>query len=201
MPDADFFAEAIQGLQRGEGQPAALIFERFSRRLIALARSRMGELVRQKADPEDVMQSAFKSFFVHQAQGAYQLDNWDSLWSLLARITVRKCYRRLEEFRAACRDVRREAGSTNDSSFECPVPGRDPTPSEAAILSETLENLMRELRPRERDILALSLQGCSHAEISDQVGCTERTIYRVLKHVSKQLKEIAADDTTNPYTA
>ena len=99
-----------------------------------------------------------------------------------------------EEFRAACHDVRREAGSADDSSFECPVPGRDPTPSEAAVLSETVENLMRELRPRERDILALSLQGHSHAEIAAQVGCTERTVYRVLEHVRKRLEEIVSGE-------
>jgi len=194
MPDDDSFADLLQGLQQGDERQAALIFERFARRLIGLARLHMDELVRQKVDPEDVMQSAFKSFFVHHAEGAYQLDNWHSLWNLLARITLRKCHRRFEEFRAACRDVRREAGSADDSSFDCPVPGRDPTPSEAAVLEETVENLMRELRPRERDILALSLQGHSHAEISAHVGCTERTVYRVLEHVRKRLEEIVAGE-------
>jgi RNA polymerase sigma-70 factor, ECF subfamily len=196
MPDADSFADLIDGLHRGDQRAAALIFERFARRLIGLAHEqlRMDVVVRHKVDPEDVMQSAFKSFFVHQAQGAYELDDWNSLWSLLARITLRKCHRRFEEFRAACRDVRREEGSANDSSFECPAPGRDPTPSEAAILAETVESLMRELRPRERDILALSLQGHSHAEISASVGCTERTVYRVLQHVGKRLEEMVAGE-------
>ena len=36
------------------------------------------------------MQSVFKSFFVRQGQGQFELDNWDSLWGLLVRITLRK---------------------------------------------------------------------------------------------------------------
>jgi RNA polymerase sigma factor (sigma-70 family) len=194
MPDADSFADMLKGLQRGDDRAGAVIFERFARRLIGLARFHLDGLVRQKVDPEEIMQSALKSFFAHEAEGAYQLDNWDSLWSLLSRIAVCKCHRRFEEFRAACRDVRREAVSADNSSFDCPAPTRDPSPSEAAILSETVENLMRELLPREREILAFSLQGYNRAEVSDKVGCTERTVYRVLKYVRERLEEIAAEE-------
>src|SRR5262249_10897697 len=57
----------------------------------------------------------------------------------------------------------------------------EPTPSEAAMLTETVERLMRCLDGRHRDILALRLQGHAPPEISSRLGCTERTVYRVLE--------------------
>ena len=67
---------------------------------------------------------------------------------------------------------------------------RDPTPSEAARLTETVELLMRELTGREREMLALALQGCAVAEISNRVARTERTVQRVLKRVRARLEEM-----------
>ena len=44
---------------------------------------------RQKVDPEDVVQSAFRSFFTRQAAGQFDVASWDDLWGLLVVITVR----------------------------------------------------------------------------------------------------------------
>jgi RNA polymerase sigma-70 factor (ECF subfamily) len=102
------FEALMARLRNGDQDAAGEVFQRFAQRLIALARSRLDRQVRQKVDPEDVMQSALKSFFWRQAQGEYDLANWDSLWSLLTVITLRKCGYRVRHFRAACRDVQRE---------------------------------------------------------------------------------------------
>ena len=45
---------------------------------------------------------------------------------------------------------------------------------------------MRELSGREREMLALGLQGCDVPEISARVGRSERTVQRVLKRVREQ---------------
>ena len=55
------------------------------------------------------------------------------------------------------------------------------------MLTETIERLMRSLEGRHREILALSLQGHPPAEISARLGCTERTVYRVLERVKEWL--------------
>jgi DNA-directed RNA polymerase specialized sigma24 family protein len=44
-------------------QAARENFDRFARRLIGLARTRLDRRIRQKIDPEDVVQSVFRSFF------------------------------------------------------------------------------------------------------------------------------------------
>src|SRR5580692_11428902 len=93
------FDTVMQRLRAGDDEAAADVFRRFADRLIGLARSRLDERLRQKVDPEDVMQSVFKSFFRVQADGKLDLANWDSLWALLTVITLRKCGHRIEYFR------------------------------------------------------------------------------------------------------
>ena len=195
MTQNQSFADVMARLQAGDRGAAADVFNRFANRLIALARSRLGAPMRQKIDPEDVLQSVFKSFFARQADGQVQANSWDSLWGMLVVITVRKCGRRVSYYRAARRDVRREvaADARPDGSDGFAVTADEPTPEEAAMLAETVEQLMGSLEGRQRQILALTLQGCDVAEVSAEVGCTERTVYRVLERVKEWL-QTARDD-------
>lgn len=158
-----------------------------------LARSRLDPLVRQKMDPEDVMQSVFKSFFWRQAEGQWDLGNWDSLWSVLALLTVRKCCRWAGYYRGLGRDVRRETSPhrEDDSSASWEFLDREPTPDEAAALVETVERVMRGLEGYHRDIFQMSLQGFGPAEISVQAGVSERSVQRVLKRVRERLADMA----------
>src|SRR4051794_31226371 len=77
------FANLMDRLRTGEQAAAKEIFQRFAWRLVALARTRLDSRIRLKVDPEDVMQSVFKSFFLRQSEGQFDLENWDGLWSLL----------------------------------------------------------------------------------------------------------------------
>jgi RNA polymerase sigma-70 factor (ECF subfamily) len=188
------FDDLMARLRTGDNDAATQVFNRFANRLIELARRRLNPQIRQKLDPEDVLQSVFRSFFVHQAAGQITgLESWDNLWALLVVITMRKCGRRIEYFRSASRDVQREIPpplSSDESSSDSGTSSDEPTPSEAAMLTETVEQLMNGLEGRHRDILSLSLQGYTVREISVQVSCTERTAYRVLKRVKEMLEEM-----------
>ncbi len=65
------FDDLMARLNDGDDEAAAEIFNRFVRRLIFLARSRLNAQVRQKEDPEDVVQSVFRSFFTRQVEGQF----------------------------------------------------------------------------------------------------------------------------------
>ncbi len=103
------FDDLMARLRAGDQAAASQLFHRFACRLIGLARGRLDALVRQKVDPEDVVQSVFKSFFLRHASGQWDLGGWDGLWALLTVLTVRKCGRHAVHYRAGRRDVRREA--------------------------------------------------------------------------------------------
>src|SRR5436305_12752712 len=95
-------------VRSGDDAAAREVFERFVGRLVALTRGRLNRLLARKVDPEDVVQSAFKSFFVRQRAGTLNVGDGDGLWNLLALITLRKCADRAEYFLADRRDAARE---------------------------------------------------------------------------------------------
>src|SRR5581483_1720213 len=176
MPVGDTFDQFMTRLRDGSNEAAAAVFYRFAQRLIALARSRLEGAVLQKEDPEDVVQSVFRSFFTRHQGGQWEFESWDSLWTLLTLMTIRKCTNRIEFFHAERRDVQREVSlEPPDRSQESwKVLADDPTPSQAAVLTEMLEDLMRSLEERDREILTLQLQGYTIPEISSRVGRSER---------------------------
>lgn len=169
-------------LCRGDDAAATAVFRRYVARLIGFTRCQLETWVRRKVDPEDVVQSVFKSFFARYGDGQFSGTDWDSLWGVLALIALRKCASQVEYWQAARRDVRREEPGVAE------VLDRAPTPAEAAALTETVENLMRGLDPREREVLALYLQGCENETISQEVGRSERYVWRTLELVRKRLE-------------
>jgi RNA polymerase sigma-70 factor (ECF subfamily) len=186
------FAAFMTRLRAGDSVAATEIFNRFTHRLIALPRTRLDSQLRQKVDPEDVLQSAYKSFFVRQAQGEFDFNNWDSPWGLLSLITLRKCARWNERFHTGARDVNAEMrpmATDDNSAMGWDARADQPTPSHALMLTETLEGLLRDLSERDRAIVTLGSQGFSASEISAQLNRPERTVYRVLRRVKGRLEE------------
>lgn len=174
----DSFADFLHRLRSGDDAAAQELFGRFTHQLITLALRHIDAGLRNKVEPEDVVQSAYKSFFFRY--GAEKLDavNWNSLWGLLTLITVRKCAERAAYHRAARRDLVREVSRLpgDDSAPWLEPSSREPTPLEAAVLSETIEQLLASLDDDERPILELSLQGYTTREISERLGRAERTV-------------------------
>lgn len=191
MTTVDSCTDLMGRLQAGEDEAAREVFWRFAVQLIALAkqRQRFG-----RTDAEDVVQSAFKSFFTRQRQGKVVVRNWDSLWGLLTVITLRKCADRAGYFRAARRDVRREASATQGlhQPWEL-APDRAPLPHEAAILAETVDRLFRCADADERPVLELSLQGYTAGEVSIQLGRALRTVHRLRERIRKRLERMQQD--------
>lgn len=190
------FAEFLTRLKTQDDAAARELFERFARQLIALATRRINIGLRHKVDPEDVVQSAYKSFFLRYDKGKLEAVNWDSLWGLLTLITVRKCAERAAYHGAECRDASREvSGSPGDQAAPWMEPlGREPTPFEAAVLSETVDQLLAGLDEDERPVLELSLQGHSTREISEQLGRAERTVRLFRENLRHRLERMRNGD-------
>ncbi len=108
MNHPDPFDELASLFRGGTDAALELMFLQFTERLIQLARSRIASYYRNKVDPEDVVQSVFKSFLKRYRSDKFEVTSDDSLWGLLTIITIRKCADRIEYFRAAGRNVRRE---------------------------------------------------------------------------------------------
>lgn len=180
----------------GDEKVAQAVLERFTRRLIGLARSQLDAHFQHRIDPEDVIQSVYKSFFIRYGDGALASEGWDGLWGLLTCITVRKCADRVRYHRAERRDLAREAsaGMGEIANLNEAI-GREPTPEEAMMLAETVEHLLRGLDGDERNIAELSLQGYTTQEISQSLGRAERSVRRLRERVRKRLERLQAEET------
>jgi RNA polymerase sigma factor (sigma-70 family) len=196
MPQSSSLPVLLDRVKDGDPEAAALIFRRYTRRLLALARRQLDTWIRDRVDPEDVVQSVYKSFFARHVRGDFTLDNWDSLWALLCLMTVRKCADKADYFQAACRDIRLEIRLPGDSdrSTIWKIPGREPTPAEAALLTELLERLLRGLEEEDRLMVVLHLQGYTLHEISDRAGRAHRTVRRVIARARRRLLRLQAEE-------
>jgi RNA polymerase sigma-70 factor (ECF subfamily) len=181
----------IEKLRAGDEGAAAEVFGRFVGRLTALARVHLSKSMRSKEDAEDVIQSVFRSFFRRQRAGQFTLESWDNIWGVLAVITLRKCGNRIEYFHAASRDVHREVSLSDAAAWLAMA--REPTPVEAATLTEMLEHLMAGLEPTDRAVLTLHLQDYTVPEICAQVGYAERTVWRSLNRIRNRLRRLEAE--------
>ncbi len=189
----DSFPDLMSRLRGGDDDAAAAVFTRFARRLAGLARRHLDTHIRQKVDPEDVVQSAYKSFFVRFGDGQLAVVDWDNLWGLLTLLTVRKCADRAEYYRAQKRAVSREisadaSGKDGGGPWWTAI-DREPSPDEAAAMAETVERLLADLDEHERPVVELTLEGYSTEEISRHLGRSERTVRRLRERVRKRLEE------------
>lgn len=188
----DSFSEFAEHLARGDATAVDPIYARFAHRLVALARSRLSSQVQQRVDADDVTQSVFRSFFRRHRVAPYELDSWDSIWALLAQITVRKCHRENQFHRAQCRDVCRERSlaAKEDAQLARQIGHREPDPQEVLMFQELLGQLLQRVPEEKREWLVLRLQGYSVAEISQQCGRTERSVYRLLDRAQQYALEM-----------
>jgi RNA polymerase sigma factor (sigma-70 family) len=190
--------ELLAKVVEGDEQAATALFDRYAVRLIGLARSRLSMRLASRVDPEDVVQSACRSFFMRARDGEFKVEQPGDLWRLLARITVRK----------ACRNARRHGAGKRNASLEepldfngeaRPILSREPTPEQAAILTEELERLLAPLKPHERRIVELRLDGDGIDEIAAQVGRSGRTVRRTLASLGEELRwRLKGDETRKP---
>ncbi len=205
MPeDTVAFQNLIAQVRQGNAEAAKQLYETFVGRLIRLARQKLPADVQVKLDPEDVVQSAMRSFFGHLQAGEYELRNRDALWSLLALITLRKCGHKIKFYLAACRDLRKEvrAHETLDEN-SCAEPAvfqalaREPNPAEQAQLIESVQLLMQRLNRKQRRIVMLRLQGYSTAEIARQLGKSQRSVQLVLETAYEILLALLAAERSD----
>ncbi|MFT3883689.1 MAG: ECF-type sigma factor [Gemmatales bacterium] len=193
MNTNDSFADLMDRLKSGEDEAARVVFQHFAHRLMGLARNHLDHRLAAKFSPEDVVQSAYKSFFLRQRGGDFEIGNWDSLWGLLTIITLRKCADRAAQFRTEKRDYTREiAQGGSDAAMPAlwqTAVDREPMPEEGMSLAETVEELFSSMGDQdERAILELSLQGYSATEISQQLNRAERSVRRLRKHIRRRLE-------------
>ena len=189
----DESAELLARVHAGDEDAAAAVFHRYLDGLIAMAATHLSHRLARRLDPEDVVQSAYRSFFTKARDGRYVLQRSGDLWRLLVGITLHKLQHQVQRHTAGKRALAKEQRATSSDDSEAGqvdlAVAREPTPLEAAALADEVESILRQFDADKRPILELRLQGHNQAEIADQLKCSERTVRRVLDQVKKILSQ------------
>jgi RNA polymerase sigma factor (sigma-70 family) len=194
MNSEESFDEMMARLRSGDDAAAASVFQRFVSRLFAVAVRQFDARMRNRIDVEDIVLSAYKSFFLRNRRSEFDLAGWDELWSILAMITVRKCAERRRFVRRARRDVRREVPLAEAGTAARSLIDRAPGPVEAACLTELVEELLGTMAPDDRPVVERILMGFTAEEVALQLDCSERTVRRVRQRAKRRLLRIAEHD-------
>jgi RNA polymerase sigma factor (sigma-70 family) len=198
MNDGDSL-DLVARYRRGDEQAADELFRRYVGRLTALAQSRLSSRMARRIDPDDVVQSAYRSFFIHARDGAYSLDESGDLWRLLVVMTLNKLRTQVEHHTARKRAIQAEQSSApNERSSLLAMPeamAREPSPQEALAVVEQVTELMHGMTPVQCRMLEMRLQGYRLEEIAVEVQRSERGVRRLLDKVKERLNQQMAEQT------
>src|SRR5438477_10679571 len=117
----------LRRLRHGQDDGPTLLYRRYAGRLHALAAAQRAPILAARVDPEDIVQSVFRTFFRRAAQGHYDVPEGEEIWKLLLVIALNKIRAVGAFHRAARRDVRATAAGPAYEQAIGTEAGRDET--------------------------------------------------------------------------
>jgi len=135
--------ELVEQCRGGNEGAAAELFNRYVSRLMGVARKRLGEKMNSRLDPEDVVQSVFRTFFTRLKKDQFEIVQEDDLSKLLVRITLHKTLRQIAYHRAARRDPGQETMQGELSQHDIlQVMAKEPTPETVVTFIDQLDHFL-----------------------------------------------------------
>ena len=189
MPDSQRRKSIAARLKANADLAAPELDEQYRARLCQLVEREMDRRFRGKEDPEDVVQSAFRTFYRRNALGEFHIDSSVDLWRLLETITRRKILKHVEKLGARKRDPKGEEYTEGGD-----LQGRVPTPEEAAIAADLMERTLDGLDETYVKVLHMRLQKCTEEEIAAKLDCTRSFVRTKLDRIRDRLRKLS-DDT------
>jgi RNA polymerase sigma factor (sigma-70 family) len=193
MPDVeDRWQRLIHGLRTGDRSVVQDFCGQYGTVLQQLAERHLSPDLRRRVGAEDVVQSAYRTFLRRAQAGEFQLEDSEGLWRLLCAITLTKV-RELARFhrrkkRRFDQEVPLAAAFAGASEEPFDPVDPQPSPAEAAEFADQFQQLMASLDDEERRFVDLKLQQCTNVEVAARLGCSERTVRRILKRVQSRLE-------------
>ena len=208
-PDGSSDASDVTGLigqvRLGDEAAAQELWDRYSERIVEVARRSLKDSSRRVQDEEDVAVIAFKSLLAGISAGRFpELDQREKLWRLLMVITTRKAAAAIERDHRQKRgggDVRGDSAVMSQKNESNASGGFDrltsgnPSPDIAAVLADQTRKLLAELTDETAQrVAALKIEGFTHQEIADKLDITTRTVERRLKQIRELWQKILSED-------
>jgi RNA polymerase sigma-70 factor (ECF subfamily) len=175
----------LRRLQRGQADASTELYLRYADRLHKLAASQSSPDLARRVDPEDIVQSVFRTFFRRANLGQYSVPDGEEIWKLLLVIALNKVRATGAYHRAAKRDVRRTSGGEPFDRAAESEAGQDETA--LSFLHLVIEELLEDLPEAYRRMIELRIEGYEVAEIATAVQRSKRSVERVLQDFRRRL--------------
>lgn len=175
-------ATLLDRFRRGDDDAATELYRKYASRIQDLAFSETSANLRSHVEPEDVVQSVFRTFFRRVSDGFFEVPPGDEIWNLFLVIALNKIRRSARFHRRKKRDVKLK--TTLNESAE-PIRDSDKTPFVA--LQMTIDEILDGVEPRQRKMIEMRIQGCELDEIADETHRSTRSVERVLKQFRDKL--------------
>jgi RNA polymerase sigma-70 factor, ECF subfamily len=182
----------LRRFQRGQADASTLLYLRYAGRLHALAAKQTSADLARRVDPEDIVQSVFRTFFRRAAKGDYSVPDGEEIWKLLLVISLNKVRAAAIHHRAAKRDVRRTVGGEAfDRAMEAGSGGDEVA---LTVLRAVVEEALQRLPAPQRQMIELRIEGHEVAEIAQKTGRSKRSVERVLQEFRNQLSSLIREE-------
>ncbi len=178
----------IARIQAGEEEAATEIYNRYAKRILGLVSHQMADRLHLEIQPEDIVQSVFKSIFRGVTSGGYDAPEGGTLWQLMAVVAIHKVRRSASKRTVQKRDFRRTQSLNSLESFD--VQDRT-TPEDFEIaIREAIEHLL----PAEKSAVLLRVQGHSVEEISEKLDRSRRSVERLLQSSREKMAQLLLEE-------
>ena len=188
MPDIPPESRIISRLEAATDSVAADVDEQYRGRLCRLVECGDESAVSPPGGPGRGRAIGVSDFLPPQRQGEFHIDSSADLWHLLETITRHKILKHVEKLRAGKRDPKREEYPEGDD-----FRGRGPTPEEAAIAADLMEEALAGMDEIHVQVLHMRLQKCSEEEIADMLSCSRGRVHTKLTRIRQRIQQLSDD--------
>lgn len=177
--------DLIRALRDNEPWAAMRVYQQYAGDLRRIADGKIEPFLKRRMDADDVLQSAFRTFFRRVQNGQLQVDDSMQLWNLLCAITLTKVREQARFHLRAKRGVDRLPPTIELGSDDSHPPPAEPAISSRIVyqqidFADQMEQLMEALDDEESAIITLKLSEFTNRQIAGKLSMSERTVRRIL---------------------
>ena len=183
--------KVIRGLRAGDREIIGRFFREYGPSLERLAEKNLPPGMRRRIGPEDIVQSACRTFFRRAQGGEFQLEESENIWRLLCAITLTKVREQARfhsrQKRSLAHEVQVDPGGSGGSAAGFDAIAGGVSPPSAAAFAEQFQRIMASLDSEEQRVVDLKLQDFTNEDVAEQLQCSERTVRRIVKRLQSAM--------------
>jgi RNA polymerase sigma factor (sigma-70 family) len=176
-------AALLERVAQGDKQAAEEVYEKYHKAILMVVRYHLNQYPRLRAlcDSTDFVQDVWLEILAHpeKLRGFSAREVFCKFLEAVARHKVQKAQRK---YAAQKRDLRRRRHLSDSGVAAVAAAAADPHPDparQAATLDEWM-HWLGSLTPRQQLIVLMRRNGCTYQEIAAQIGCSKRSMRRLL---------------------